>query len=297
MNEKELHKKFCEYGQNARKWLRRCALLLPEIDGRQIWRKKGFGSIYEYAAKIAGMSHSSVDDALRVMKHVIDKPALRAVVEEHGVNRVRPVVAIATAETAEFWAGKAKKMGKGELEMYVHEYKKEFRTSKGSNSVLVNLFPEKSLVTVELAPDLARKLERVAKREDFEELVKSFLENIEKQEVVEQPQPVISASRHIPVKIRCYVEKRSGGRCEFPGCQRKGEIFHHTQRWSSEKVHDPGRIRLLCKNHERLAHQGLIANEKGPPETWRIRLAADTNQFAYLIDQKVQEFRRAPPSN
>ncbi|MFH0820655.1 MAG: hypothetical protein V1908_02665, partial [Candidatus Peregrinibacteria bacterium] len=63
MEEKEqlLHEKFVAYGSSAKTWMRKCVLLLPEIDRFQIWKKKGFGSIYEYAAKLAGMSKNTVD--------------------------------------------------------------------------------------------------------------------------------------------------------------------------------------------------------------------------------------------
>jgi len=98
----KLHEEFVKYGANARHWLRQCALLLPEIARQEIWRAKGFGSIYEYAAKLAGMSKSQVDTALWVVRAVEDKPELKKVVEEKGINCVKPVVAIATVETQAF---------------------------------------------------------------------------------------------------------------------------------------------------------------------------------------------------
>src|SRR3989344_8487685 len=110
MNDRELHKLFKKYGANAREWLRKCALLLPEIDRRKIWKRHGCGSIYEYAAKLAGMSRASVDDALWVLEKIADKPALKQVAEERGINCVRPVATIATQETAQFWADKVQAM-------------------------------------------------------------------------------------------------------------------------------------------------------------------------------------------
>ncbi len=121
-HEKQFHQRFSEYGRNAREWLRKCALLLPEIDRLDIWKKKGFGSIYEYAAKLAGMSKNSVREALRVMKHIEDKPELKKVLEEKGINSVRPVATIATEETDAFWAQKARDMPKNTLETYVSDY-------------------------------------------------------------------------------------------------------------------------------------------------------------------------------
>ena len=48
-----LHQKFKQYGANAKEWTRKCILLLPDIEKYRIWEQKGFGSIYEYAAKLA----------------------------------------------------------------------------------------------------------------------------------------------------------------------------------------------------------------------------------------------------
>src|SRR3989338_3776047 len=89
--ENVLHEQFVGYGQNAKLWMRKCELLLPEIEKMQIWRKKGFASIYEYAAKLAGMNRSKVDDALWILRKIEDKPALIKVASEKGINAVRPV--------------------------------------------------------------------------------------------------------------------------------------------------------------------------------------------------------------
>lgn len=128
-----VHNQFSRYGKNAKEWLRKCALLLPEIERRQIWKKRRFSSLYEYAAKLASMSRSSVDEALRVLRRIGDKPALRKVIEEKGIQSVRPVAAIATTETASFWAKKAREMNKNTLEVYVREFKKQYQNKFNGN--------------------------------------------------------------------------------------------------------------------------------------------------------------------
>ena len=71
------------------------------------------------------------------------------------------------------------------------------------------------------------------------------------------------------------------------GCTKLPEIFHHTLRFSLNPSHNPDHIVPLCKNHERLAHHGLIENEEKSPETWRLKFEADKNTLKYQIDQKV----------
>lgn len=298
MNDRELHKLFKKYGTNAREWLRKCALLLPEIERRKIWKKYGCGSIYEYAAKVAGMSHSSVDDALWIMRKIEDKPALIEVARDKGLARVKPVANLATMETEKFWAEKARDMNRDALRVYVRGLKKQGGVGRpvGVKSKQFNresswarprIEPEKLEVSAQLVPELAKRFEQLKKRSDFEALLKEFLDSVEEKEVKEKPEMVKTESRHIPVKIKRFVTKKTGGGCIFPGCNRDGKVFHHTQRFALEKVHDPDRIVLLCEAHERLAHLGLIENEDLLPVEWRLREGADRADDRWLVDQQV----------
>jgi hypothetical protein len=119
---KIIHQKFVLFGSNAKEWMRKCVLLLPEIEKHRIWEQKHFGSIYEYTAKLAGMSRNTVDDALRILKKIEGKPALRHVVAIKGINAVRPLIAIATENNESFWAEKAMQMSRHTLEVYVKEF-------------------------------------------------------------------------------------------------------------------------------------------------------------------------------
>ena len=121
-----LHLEFQTYGRNAKEWIRKCQLLLPQIRDEEVWLKKGFGSIYEYAAKLAGMSNNSVNEALRVLDQVKDKPKLKEKIEQYGINRVKPILTIATENTQEFWVGKIEEMGQHTLKTYVREYKLKY---------------------------------------------------------------------------------------------------------------------------------------------------------------------------
>jgi len=55
-------------------WSRKFAALLPEVDKRQLFRKHGFYSIFEFAAKLAGMGRKTVED----------RPLLKAQIEQFG---------------------------------------------------------------------------------------------------------------------------------------------------------------------------------------------------------------------
>lgn len=280
--EQVLHQQFSEYGQNAREWTRKCILLLPEIDRRQIWRKKKFSSIYEYAAKMAGMSRYTVDEALRVLQKIADKPALLDLVREKGLNRVKPIATLATTENQNFWAEKIQSMGKTALETYVKDYRSEILPRKDSLS-------EK--VVLELRPELAKQLKEIQKRSDFEEILEKVLHEVASRETSEQPSPIQSDSRYIPKAIFEYVDNRTSGLCSYPSCKRHATSLHHTQRFALEKVHDPARLRPLCTAHERIAHLGLIENEDQATKNWHLRKEADKSNPKFYIDSLVAHFR------
>ena len=267
----DIHKKFVKFGANARMWMRKCELLLPEIAEKEIWKKKRFGSIYEYAAKLAGMNRDKVNECLRIHGHIEDKPELMEVAEKKGLGSVRPVATIATQEDAGFWAEKAETMGKNALEVYT----REFRPSTAPQPVRLQIL-------VNLKPELAKRFEKLQNRDDFEDLVEKFLDQIE-----EKPEPVETESRHIPNKIQKYICDRSGNVCEYPGCNRRADLFHHIDRFATHHCHDPDKIRHFCKGHHDLAHRGLIENEDKPPEFWEIREKPEPTE----VDRLVQEFK------
>lgn len=274
MNIEFLHQKFEEYGRHAREWQRKCALLLPEIEKYQVWLKKGFSCIYEYAANLAGMSRFQVDDALRIVKKIYDKPALLKIAEEKGINAVRPVAAIATKETAVYWAKKAKSMSKHDLEVFVRDYRKNDDD------------PRLQKLVMELSSEIAAELQKL-NNDDWNALMKKLIAAYKKSLEEDKPQKVETASRHIPKPIENYIVQRSNGFCEFPGCKKKYDHLHHIDRFASKREHDPDRIIALCTAHHNLAHQGLIDEEN-----WRIRREPDYTSLNWYVDEKVQFHRR-----
>lgn len=286
-NNKILHQKFIDFGHNAKEWMKKCALLLPEIDRMRIWEKKRFGSIYEYAAKLAGMSRYQVNEALRVLAKIKDMPALIKVVEEKGINSVKPVVTIATKETETFWANKARKMSKHTLATYIRESRKCSNGLPGKPTLKNNSdMSQTSTIIMELSPKTAQQLEKLKGNEDWESLMKEYLKLRE-----EKPAKVVTDSKHIPVKIQRFVIKKTNGQCAYPGCTKKYEFLHHTKRNALYREHDPDCIVPLCKEHEQIAHQSLIEHEEKSPDNWHVRKFASIHESKFFIDQKVMQFR------
>ena len=104
-----------------------------------------------------------------------------------------------------------------------------------------------------------------------------------------------STSRSLPEPVKAYVRAKFGGFCAYPGCHRRGKIFHHLYRWALTQRHDPEKIAFLCNNHEELAHAGLIDNELQSALTWKVRLERKVQNASEAararIDNKVQSHR------
>ena len=297
----DLHFRFQVYGRNAREWTRKCALLLPEIVRERVWEKKGFDSVYTYARVLAGMGREAVNDALRILEKVEGMPAIRQVIQEKGINSVKPIMTILNETNQDFLAEKARAMSKNTLEMYVRELKHQTDSAIHADlpRTLENIeFPQqqaitKTTLTLDLDPEVARKLEKLKGKDgDWNTLMKELLEMREKILVQEKPAEKVTESRHIPVAIERYVVDRARGVCEIGTCIKKYEILHHTQRFALEKTHDPSRIVALCKPHERMVHLGLIEDEYILPREWKILDEADESDPKYVIDQMVQKYRQ-----
>jgi predicted CopG family antitoxin len=285
-NEQVIHEQFSQYGKNAKEWTRKCVLLLPKIEKHQIWKKKGFTCIYEYAAKIAGMNRNSVDDALRILRKIEDKPELMKVAEKKGLNAVRPVATIATQETEKFWADKVKIMAQSTLKTYVREFRVNPRNNPSEISV------NQTELTIKLDKELAQKLEKLKGQGSWNDLIKQLVNSHDKQLEQEKPETTRSRSRHIPAKINKYIVQKTNGQCAFPGCTKPHKILHHADRFSITREHNPDRIIPLCFEHERIAHLGLIKNEHLSPEHWKIAQTTDATTYKHIIDQTVQAYRQ-----
>ena len=286
MTDKDLYGLCKEYGQKARFWRRKFAGLLPEVERRGLYRRRLCGGIYEFAAKLAGMSKESVDKVLQISRKLQDKPRLLEQLETgaQSWSKLEKVAYIATSQTDGAWAERIENMPQPAVEAFVQNFR--LKTTLQSETE-----PVKSAIQFTVKLVLAQKLQQLSKRADFESLLEKFVESVGAQEQSEKPQAVSTPSRHIPTEIDRYVRARTNDLCAFPCCTKIGTSLHHTQRWALENIHDPDRLHLLCTNHERLAHQGYIENEEQSPEHWRLRSYPAERGALSLIDELVNVHR------
>ncbi len=113
------------YGKNALIWRRKFIGLLPEVDRRRLYERKGFSSIFVFAAKLASISEEQVRLTLNLAKRFDDKPVLKAALinGEISINKLSKIASVATTENQEFWAQQARLLSKSALETLVRDEK------------------------------------------------------------------------------------------------------------------------------------------------------------------------------
>ncbi|NIA02321.1 MAG: hypothetical protein GWP15_02975, partial [Nitrospirae bacterium] len=118
-----LHKEFARLGRERNLVTYKLLDLLPKILEQKIYEQEGYGNIYDYAAKIAGLSSGVVDKTLKIKGKLQDMPHLQKAIETQGINKVGIVAGLATKENEKELAEKVIHMSKPALQ----EYSKEAR--------------------------------------------------------------------------------------------------------------------------------------------------------------------------
>lgn len=318
LSDDELFKKCQEYGQNAKVWIRKFAALLPEVERRQLYRKKGFLSLFEFAKKLAGMSEYTVERILLLAKRLENKPALKNLFESgtQGWSKIEKVSFVATPDTEKDWAEKVEKMSVQTLGAYIHQKRlidNESNLDCGTVDVddsqsNLEIRQQLKYLSFHVTPNIEFKLrlykqhlEKSQKQsltwnEVFAELLKENMqENFSSGTTENLNSSVIhrTFSRHIPQKIRNFILSRYGHKCAFPGCNKPSDIIHHLKRFSLSHSHDPKDLLPLCDLHHNLVHTGFIENEEDPPEKWKIKENPQINSLSTLIDQKILNFKNS----
>jgi len=273
--------RLCEqFGKQALFWRRRFIGLLPEVNKRKLYEKCGCASIFEFAAKWAGLSEMQVRRVLHLEKRFEDKPILKNLLVEGrvSVNKLARVVSIATVENESELAEKIKFLPQKALETLARDERMakqcggDFRSQNGFDKPL---FDGKSvrahngheaqrsdfscIPNFPLSDEVIAELNRLhAQGHDVNkillELLKQRKEKIEqkKDEIAKNSQT--TTSRYIPVYVKAILKEEFGQKCSIPTCQKTAQIIHHSQRFALAHTHDPRYMAPLCREHHQIAH-------------------------------------------
>ncbi len=113
------------YGSRALEWRRKFTGLLPEVNKRRLFEKKGFPSIFVFAYKLAGLSEKQVRLALNLEKKFKNLPILKSLLlnSEVSVNKLIRIASIVNLENEEFLANQVKILSSAAIETLVRDTK------------------------------------------------------------------------------------------------------------------------------------------------------------------------------
>lgn len=111
------------YGARALEWRQKFIGLLPEVNRRKLYEKKGFESIFVFAKKLAGLSEKQVRRVLNLEEKFENVPVLRELLVngEVSVNKLARVASIATVGNQEFLAERVRILSQGAVETMVRD--------------------------------------------------------------------------------------------------------------------------------------------------------------------------------
>lgn len=275
MSDEQIFRMCRKYGASALYWRQRFIGLLPEVNRRMLYEKKGFCSIFEFAKKLAGLSEDQVRITLNLERRFSDKPVLQELLVsgEVSINKLARVVSIATPENQEVLAQQVKLLPKNALETLVRDQK----TVELQNSLQTPFFEGKSLPgqtcaatekeELQLADDVKNELiELQQKGININGMLREFLDK-RKLDIVQEKEKITAEvydrqnfeqtrkpSRYIPVKIRNLLKKEFGEKCAISNCTRSKRNIHHADRFGLAGMHNPQYMVPLCKEHHIIAH-------------------------------------------
>lgn len=272
----------CEkYGAEARLWRQKFCGLLPEVNRRQLYTKKGFNSIFLFAYKIAGLSEEQVRRVLNLEKKFVDKPILKSLLTngEVSVNKLARIASIATKQNQNELADKVQILPSRALETFVLDEKSSINIAQKEYSATHSIFQDQEIeksvhvhtATPELDEDVKQELLELEKKGiDINTFLRNALNKYhqeteqEKEEIsnkmANSTNSLKQISRYIPAKIRKIITKEHGNKCSIRTCSKPSQQLHHTQRYGLIKnttpntVHDPHYLAPLCKEHHQIAH-------------------------------------------
>jgi len=267
ITDEELLKLCDKFGKQALLWRRKFMGLLPEVNKRKLYEKRGCANIFEFAAKWAGLSEMQVRRVLHLEKRFEDKPILKNLLVEGrvSVNKLIRVVSIATVENEKELAEKIKLLPQKALETLARD-ERNFKNKNGLNKPLIDVKSvrahsarSEAKCAFSLSDDVIEQLNRLhTQGHDVNkillELLKQRKEKIEQEKETIAKNAPATTSRYIPVRVKAILKEEFGQKCSIPTCRKPAQEIHHSQRFALAHTHDPRYMAPLCREHHQLAH-------------------------------------------
>lgn len=260
LSDKQLLKRCQDYGRRSLKWRWKFLGLLPEIGRRRLWEKRGFLSVFHFAAQTAGVSRNQVSRVLNMDRRFEANSVfqLRELLVEGEVspNKLARVVAVADVETEEAWVAHVKALPHRAVERLVKDVKLKNLNGLGKPGIDAKSVHAHRL---NLSDEVEVKLEEMQNRgiDVNEFLMEKLLER--EQEIEYEKESIVSnlpkeQPRSMTVQVERVMKSEWGSKCAVRSCAWIAEEVHHLVPFSMNPVHDPRLMAPLCREHHAVAH-------------------------------------------
>lgn len=259
MTNKELYTRCLELSSKIKKYRNQFISLLPEVAARELYLEHGMHSIYEFAAKLAGLSHDTVRKVLKLNSDLALNPILKEkfISGEVGWSKLAVVAKIATPINEKSLAQKVETMSHASLELMVKEsfsLESDGAVAFDRHEESLETFPVKlHTKTMNKLRVLKQQLEKESKHplawEDALNLMIQKLENSAAKTPTKSDTKK-ELTRYIPASKKREVLSNTQQLCAK--CNRPAEHLHHQVPYSISKNHES--LTPLCKAHHDLVH-------------------------------------------
>lgn len=253
------------FGKQARLWRQKFLGLLPEINKRELFRQKGFDSIFVFAFMLGGVRELQVRSVLRLEKKLEATPTLHTLLIEGEVShhKLDRIASIAKPNNENFLANQVQLLSQRSLDTLVKDEKHDTLGLCAQTSI--------SQHNLSLAEDVEHELIQMQQKGiDIDAELRAFLQQRKreitaaKEMITESPER--RASRYISKKTHEILQKEYGTKCAKEGCSKPSENIHHTARYGLTNSHNLLYLAPLCKAHHEIAHSIDIKVQK---KKWR----------------------------
>jgi hypothetical protein len=272
---RELYSKCLELSGYIKKYRNQFIALIPLVEKRKVYLKHNMHSIYEFAAKLAGISNETVAKILRISHKLKKSPRLQEAFVNGEVTwtKLEVVSPLISAKNDLVLALKLPTMSVDAIRLMV----KELKLPEGEN--LKSSKKQTELLSVKLSVKTMTKLKifkaKVEKRlghlvtwdkafsmmlEDFYQIYPTETIHNSKDIPLEPrseqprwpqaPEAVAEYSRYIPAKKRREILSRTNGLCSK--CNKPAQVLHHEDPYSVSYSHES--VVPLCRAHHDLVH-------------------------------------------
>ncbi len=203
MTDPELYALCKKWGAEALEARHKFIGLLPEVNSRSLYERRGYSSIYHFAATLGGVSEQLVNEVLRLEKRFEEMPKLHTALVngEIGLSKLARIASVVEVKNEGEICEKIRSLSRRAVDVLVKEMKVEIESPTEHNGLFEGKNEAKTLagqnhdfeILSALSPEVKAKLKELIDKEiDINEIFLNAMAEREK-ELARQKAEIVKA--------------------------------------------------------------------------------------------------------